>query len=191
MKLFILKITLFVIASFMLGCNEVKETNNINELLVKAIEKENYTEIDKLLDLGADPNFHVEGVGSAMSLSTRCKTIKCMELLLQSGGDPNLYLQSTKRNLIFKTISPGKLEYVKLLVENGANLNAQDSVGNTPLIAAIILNQFEIAFYLLDSGADKSLKNNFGNTALDIFKTSKSNTKQVKLEKILLSSKNK
>jgi ankyrin repeat protein len=64
-------------------------------------------------------------------------------------------------------IGPSGLENVKTLVASGADLNYQDSIsGNTPLIQAADLNQFDIVYYLLDRGADYKLKNKFGNTVV-------------------------
>jgi ankyrin repeat protein len=71
---------------------------------------------------------------------------------------------SAKRNM---------LESVKLLVESGANVNAIDNEGNTPLhIAAggylARLDPLEAVEYLVKNGAKIDLLNNAGQTALDL-----------------------
>jgi ankyrin repeat protein len=63
-----------------------------------------------------------------------------------------------------------RFQIIKLLIEHGANVNAQDIDGNTPLHAhamATPLNH-EIVQYLLANGADREIKNNAGNTALEL-----------------------
>lgn len=67
---------------------------------------------------------------------------------------------------------------VKLLVENGADVNYMDTIGDakqTPLIHTIdttynnikIETQLQIVKYLLKNGADKNIKDSRGNIALD------------------------
>ena len=47
------------------------------------------------------------------------------------------------------------------------NINCQDPKdGNTLLILSVKLNNIEISKYLLDSGADPNIENEYGNTAL-------------------------
>jgi ankyrin repeat protein len=61
----------------------------------------------------------------------------------------------------------GALQTVRTLVENGAEVNrASPADGVTPLLIATINGQFDIAKYLLDSGANPNLANNAGVTPL-------------------------
>jgi len=53
------------------------------------------------------------------------------------------------------------------LVDNGAVLDQQDTGGNTPLILACMSNQPKIAMLLLEKGANSSIKNYRGMSALD------------------------
>lgn len=54
------------------------------------------------------------------------------------------------------------LEKVKKLVQEGANINHQDLVGDTPMIVAAKPNQYQIVYYLLEAGADPQLRNRMG-----------------------------
>lgn len=66
-------------------------------------------------------------------------------------SDPSSYsLGSAVRN--------GRLELVKKLVASGANINATDSVGNTPLMAAVIAGNSEIVAYLLANKSDVNFR---------------------------------
>ena len=58
-------------------------------------------------------------------------------------------------------------EMVKLLLDNGANINIKDKIyGYTPLIIAVRVGDLEIAKLLLDYCADINIKDNQGKTAI-------------------------
>ncbi len=59
-------------------------------------------------------------------------------------------------------------DIIEKLINNGANVNLQDSNGNTPLHAAAKLNKEEIVKMLLDHGADKNITNIDENTPEDL-----------------------
>ena len=62
----------------------------------------------------------------------------------------------------------GNLEIVKLLIDQGADVNATNRDGNTPLIVAAFMCRTEIVQYLLKNGASLTHKNNRGDTAIDV-----------------------
>ncbi len=51
-------------------------------------------------------------------------------------------------------------EIVRLLIENGANINVQNNEGYTPLYLAVVFEHFKSAQLLLDAGADVNIKDN-------------------------------
>lgn len=77
-------------------------------------------------------------------------------------------------NALMIACSAGNTEIVKLLVEKGADVNAKDYCGMTPLMytADSFSGQFAglIAEYLAAHGADLSVKDNFGQTVWDHIK---------------------
>ena len=61
----------------------------------------------------------------------------------------------------------GDLDAVKQHIAAGTDLNEKEpAVGSTPLISAAVFGKTEIAFALIEAGADVNLKNNEGSTAL-------------------------
>lgn len=62
----------------------------------------------------------------------------------------------------------GDLEAVKLLVENGANIEARLEEGNTPLHYAIFMGKFHIARYLINRGANQHIRNEEGKLPKDL-----------------------
>lgn len=81
------------------------------------------------------------------------------------------------RTPLMAACAAGNLNTARLLLESGANINAQSPLnGTTALIEAASLGDPKIVALLLDKGADPQLKNKNNQTALDVAKQ-KSNTK--------------
>lgn len=134
--------------------------------LLWALSQGNKKGVETLLSLGADPNHQTEDGDSVMSLASEMTDPDFLKLAIKYKGNPNLALANgPPRSPLMAAIGPGGLDNVKTLLQAGANINYQDPVtGDTPLIQAADLNQFDIVYYLLEQGADYKLKNKFGNT---------------------------
>ena len=90
------------------------------------------------------------------------------KLLLENGADINAvggYDNHTgsnmRRNCLHEAACNENLELVKLLVDHGAKINAKDFQNETPLYKAVNNRRKNIAKYLLDKGADVSIKENY------------------------------
>ena len=59
-------------------------------------------------------------------------------------------------------------EYIRDLLINGANINALDGMGNTPLHRFVSFSRFELIEVLIKAGANAAIQNKRNNTALDI-----------------------
>lgn len=70
-------------------------------------------------------------------------------------------------------IMKGDLDTVKKFIEYGSDVN-EKSNGLTPLMFAARYNKVDIIKYLVEKGADKQLKDEKGNTALNYAEFSKS-----------------
>ena len=55
---------------------------------------------------------------------------------------------------------------IRALINKGADVNARNSYGNTPLHNATIYNNFEVVTALIDAGSDVNAKNNDDDTPL-------------------------
>jgi ankyrin repeat protein len=128
--------------------------------LLWALAQRNKAGFEELLKLGADPN-HIEDHGAAVMTATpTIADTDFLKLALAHGGNPNLLISDgwPHTPLMAATI-PGGLKNVKLLVEAGADVNYVEAVGKiTPAISAAELNQYDIALYLLEHGADYAAK---------------------------------
>ena len=67
---------------------------------------------------------------------------------------------------LFSAVHSGNIDGIILAVESGIDINAQDDRGATPLHMAAFRGEVEIAEYLLSEGADTTITNIDGLTAL-------------------------
>ncbi|KAI8336642.1 ankyrin repeat-containing domain protein [Chlamydoabsidia padenii] len=65
----------------------------------------------------------------------------------------------------------GQLDRVKELVESGAEVNAKDNFGYTPIHAAVSYNQKEVLDYLLNNGGDINVEDFEKDTPLYVCET--------------------
>lgn len=131
----------------------------------------NGARIDAVNHAGANPFYkslwHVPPYSEHYSLETFERIVK---LFIKAGLDLNETAHVSKSYLGQLAFS-GALETCKILVANGADINIQDQFGFTPLHNACCgfrrKEQEEVAKWLVSIGADKSIKTNNGETALD------------------------
>ncbi len=62
---------------------------------------------------------------------------------------------------------------INLLISSGADINARDKKGETPLLCAIKKRNFNTAVYLILSGADVNIGDKERNTPLSLAEQSK------------------
>ena len=95
------------------------------------------------------------------------KHVQIVRLLLQAGADVNT--QNNFVNEFFMLCCrEGRSDFVTPLLDNGADVNAKDSIGLTPLMhAALEPSYAEVFKLLLERGADVNLRNNLDLTVLD------------------------
>ena len=62
--------------------------------------------------------------------------------------------------------SDGKIGVLRYILSHRQDLNAVDSNGCSPIVIATQYNQVQVVVFLLESGADLSLRDNNGDTAL-------------------------
>ena len=94
--------------------------------------------------------------------------------LLRHGGNPNALDVYGYRTIINEAILGSRIENVRLLVEAGADINARARGSMaTPLHSAVSYRDFEIAYYLLEQGADPLLEDKVGYSPVDAIKSFK------------------
>ena len=74
---------------------------------------------------------------------------------------------ATQETPLHRAADNGHIEVVRILLDHGAYINAQDALGCTPLHLATMKDDAEIVELLLDKGADVNVKDNHDLTASD------------------------
>lgn len=124
-----------------------------------------YDEVKKMLKEGVDVNYTVEDCFYPIELAISNKDYKIVKLLLENGAYPD----SPKYfdNILCLACSLQQPSIVKLLCEYGANVNARNKEGATPLILSTIVENTEQVYILLEHNADPNIKDTKNQTALD------------------------
>ncbi|PTL37802.1 WG repeat-containing protein [Alkalicoccus saliphilus] len=150
--------------------------------LTAATENNNNDAVDYLLENGADPNIIYENGRSALETAVREDNPSIISTLIANGADINfVYYESNEKTLLHLGVDTDySTNTLKALIEEGADLNARDMNGNTPLITAAnnynynydyieegAENSLAKAQLLIEAGADINLKNYEGETAYD------------------------
>ena len=86
--------------------------------------------------------------------------LEALRWMLENGADANL--TSTGETALFNAIRSDQLEAAALLIEFGADVNAQDVDGDGLFFRC---ESKEAAKFLIEKGADQSLRNQIGETA--------------------------
>lgn len=130
----------------------------------------------KLLENGADPNVPTDDGPSVIWYAAYGGELsevmlKRLELCLQHGGNPNWIYHHKRADTIVEDSNDGRslaaaaiifnshpIEVLKMLLDAGADINIKDHEGQTPLFNAVLLSRYDIAFFLLQRGADFAIK---------------------------------
>lgn len=149
--------------------------NNGNTALHAATQGNNINIVEILLEQGASPDLRNKFGFNPLHIAARNGFIEIGKLLLNNGLDidANITGGTIRGTALSEAVLAGQLNFVKLLLVNGANPNPLDSLGlpefveeTPPLIYAVITGNINIVKLLLDNGAKSDIADSSGNTAL-------------------------
>ncbi|SDY29606.1 hypothetical protein SAMN05518669_1118 [Variovorax sp. YR634] len=163
----------------------------------RAVRGDNASSVRSLLQRGFDPNTRDEYGQTGLLIALREPSPKVIQVLIESPqtnvdlanakdetplmlaaikGQQDLVTQLLKRDAaVNKTgwtplhyaATSGQLSIMKVLLDNYAFIDAQSPNGTTPLMMAAMYGSSEAVKLLLAEGADTTMKNQLGMTAVD------------------------
>jgi ankyrin repeat protein len=146
---------------------------------------ENLTIIKALLDQGADINARDENGTTPLMSAVFIGHIRTIKLLLERGANPrprdkdraivvsghgttglSTVYGSTAMHYAADDMGGNSIRIFQLLLDHGADINARDGYGRTPLSLMASYGQTEAVRFLLGRGAEVNVKDQSGTTAL-------------------------
>ncbi|MBX3707647.1 MAG: ankyrin repeat domain-containing protein [Pseudomonadales bacterium] len=136
-----------------------------------AVKASNLDGVAALLAHGADPNLPNETGWTALHYASRfVGDFEIFRLLVESGAQLDRMTDGGETALHLAMLSlednPVK-QKVEFLLAKGADIDARDGRGNTPMLHAAYDGNYEIVMFLINRGADFTLKTNAGRTIAD------------------------
>jgi ankyrin repeat protein len=140
---------------------------NLNSLLMESSKK---GEIEKCRDLiknGADVNY-CDKNWTILQYATIREQIELIKILLENGADVNYKEKNGYNTALHIVADNGIATTAKLLIENGANIEAKDFFGCTPLHISASNNHSDVTSVLIKAGANIFAKDSYNNTPLHL-----------------------
>lgn len=120
-----------------------------------------------LLDRGADPNPSRRDGLTPLHETLRHWDPELARAIVEAGADLEAAATATGQTFLHRATLAGLTEGVEMVVESGANVNAEDDAGMTPLHYAARYGHRGIADYLREHGATATnLEENYGRHAM-------------------------
>lgn len=171
-----------------LGCARRPDQAVLDKQLVSAVHQRNMKEIRRLLKSGASPTAQIDNGDSVLNDVANSGDADVMAALLDTKIDTKslneaLVWAAVNEPLVVTMPAPKGVQIVqnhkirspdddytdvaRLLLDHGAELEARDQEGATPLLRAAAHGETGVVKLLLDRGADLGERDNGGQTALN------------------------
>jgi ankyrin repeat protein len=136
----------------------VQERYASRTLLHAASGQGNLAMVELLLRLGADPNVQDAGGHTPLyCVANECRTSEggiVVRALAKGGADVNANDGVKRCTALHMAARRGNVEVAEALLDCGAEIDARDSLGETPLRRSVNCNNPQVASLLLARGAD-------------------------------------
>lgn len=152
--------------------------------LIHAAERNHVASIKALVERGADLEASVEGGFAPLSLAIESGKLLAAKALIELGASVNVAAGTDRVTPIMVAASQlavgeaakeierrqglRSTDIAIALIERGANVNAANAHGVTPLMIAAARGNLPMIGLLLEAGADPAAKSKAGKTAIDI-----------------------
>jgi ankyrin repeat protein len=124
--------------------------------LLEAANAGRVSDIETLLETGANINAELPGDGSPLIAAAGRGRLDAVRVLLDRGADPNLQVPRDG-NALIAAAKNGHTDVVALLLNRGARINDIVPLDETALIQACASGLLDVVRLLIDRGADVNL----------------------------------
>ena len=140
---------------------------DLNESLLKAVRKDRFKEIEKLVNKGADVNTFVDDNEKTILMqAAEDGRINIVRALIDMGADIDARNREENQTALFFACWEGCQDVAKLLIERGADVLHKKKGDRTTLMYAVHSNSLEVICILLEKGVKVNDANYIGLTAL-------------------------
>ena len=154
-----------------------------NKKLISAAKNGKLRKVKKLLQSSGE--FPIDCLNESLLQASLYDCPEIIEELIKAGADVNVKIGNRGWTPLFYAVENGRVQAVKCLLKNGADINARDKKSITPLMQSVDLeldsiNQsrinknditddcFEVSLLLIKAGADVDAFDEDGESVLDI-----------------------
>lgn len=137
--------------------------------LNEACRSKNVAEVEKAISDGANPLAkHTSTLGDMCPIlyAALSGSVEIAQILLDKGADINQRSEFDNTIALHHAAANGHGEMVKFLVDHNCTIDHQDKLGRTALMEAAEIGDVGIVEYLLEKGAEATVTDKSGNTAL-------------------------
>ena len=163
---------------------------NMDKLLLEGLNEGDFNKVRTAINSGADVNLwidreisikldlelveefrytqsNIKPDGVYVNANGQYYNLKKIKSLLEKGASPNSnYIRFSDFSLLHQAVRNNCPTLVEILISSGADLEAKDNSGETPLHSAAERNHLELAELLISSGAEVNVKRNDGSMPL-------------------------
>lgn len=144
--------------------------DELNEMLLNAVWYNENKKIERFLNAGANANYDKHRRLTPLISAVLRQNGPAVKVLLQAGANVNAATPSGATALHY---AENESILRALLDQNGVNINSRDRRGTTALMSAASKGNARVVDILLKAGADATLKNYKGETALKLTENEK------------------
>ncbi len=142
--------------------------------IITAVYRKNYNELKKLITGGANLNETDEDGSNALmhAILAEDADTKMVRFLIDAGIDVKTHDGDQKWTALHFAARDQLQDIVEILLENGADPNAVECFGNTPIARCLNVSppNLNIIKLLLKHGAEPNKKNNYDQSPIDTAK---------------------
>jgi ankyrin repeat protein len=144
----------------------------------------NHERLCKLfVEAGLDVNYRDAAGTPMLSMAARNNRKELLEWLLATGADIDAVSKDRGYSAVMDAVWKSNTAIVKILVEKKANLNFISRDGQSVLVLAVGTGNEEICRLLVENGADPSIKDSMGMSAVEYARLFKKESLAALLEK--------